>query len=247
MSADSGRTMKTPIVLALALALAALAGAEDVTLKDGRVLKNACWGEGSDSDSIVIRYDGGVARFRFNEFTPNWESTIRNLCREKFGLPVPKDNEPLAEVSRTANAGDATVFLSFGGRLKGNFSAFIGEKDKKIQSSLTFHPSWVPVFLPALNKFDEWAKVCEAEHPPSFEKDIFRYGDSVYATFSWDKRGNWESARMTIVFAVAPTGFFFMHAKEVAAFRMVLDQAEQMIEQSRQEAVAAGDFSGKLK
>lgn len=53
--------MKTPIALVLALVLAALAGATDVTLKDGRVLRNAVITK-QDPTTVTVRHAEGFSQ-----------------------------------------------------------------------------------------------------------------------------------------------------------------------------------------
>ena len=53
--------MKTPIALALALLCAALASAADITLKDGRVLKDAVVLK-QDASTITVRHAGGFTQ-----------------------------------------------------------------------------------------------------------------------------------------------------------------------------------------
>lgn len=61
MWADSGRTMKTPLVLALALLCTVLASAADIALKDGRVLRNAVVTK-QDPTTVTVRHAEGFSQ-----------------------------------------------------------------------------------------------------------------------------------------------------------------------------------------
>lgn len=73
--------MKTPIVIALALALAALAGAANITLADGRVLHNASV-IGVASGSVTIQSDSGVEEVAHDQ--------LPDSLRSQYAAPAPR-------------------------------------------------------------------------------------------------------------------------------------------------------------
>lgn len=236
--------MKTPIVVALALALAALAGATDVTLKDGRVLRNACWGEGSDEYSVVVRYDGGVARFRLEEFTPEYEKILREECRERFGTKPPPTVVDVSVERRThERVGDFTVEHSFkmddapGGRVL-IFTSTISELGVvKTNHELRFWPKDIPQYRDLAGKFLEWHKKCLELKLDTFRKHL----------------GEWEVARADFEFrsdAYSSTSRAYIHVVPIAVDLVwFTDDAKLFLEMVSIESVKTMDdeFTAKAR